>query len=149
MLRPNAALRPSWSSDPRFALLFYLKQFTYAFQKTYLARVRSEYKHGNLAPALALMPFIPVMIASDIIRGMIQNGGDLPGYMKTWDVSDFLLHGIQRAGITGMGQFGIDELAHPADIAGPVVGQAIDTFNRPIGSSLAEATPVVAAFHSG
>lgn len=149
MLRPNAALRPSWSSDPRFALLFYLKQFTYAFQKTFLARVRSEYKHGNLAPALALMPFIPVMIASDIIRGMIQNGGDLPGYMKTWDVSDFLLHGIQRAGITGMGQFGIDELAHPADIAGPVVGQAIDTFNRPIGSSFAEATPVVAAFHSG
>lgn len=143
MLRPNAALRPSWSSDPRWALLFYLKQFTYAFQKTYISRVRNEYRYGNTAPMVAMLPFIPVMIASDVARGLIQNGGDLPNYMKNWDVGDYLMHGVQRAGLTGLAQFGIDEVANPTDILGPVVGQGIDLFNKPAGENVTEAIPGV------
>lgn len=145
MLRPNAALRPSWSSDPRWSLLFYLKQFTYAFQKTYISRVRNEYRYGNTAPMVAMLPFIPVMIAADVARGLIQNGGDLPNYMKSWNVGDYLMHGVQRAGLTGLAQFGIDEATRPADIFGPVVGQGIDLFTKPMEKNATEAIPVVAA----
>lgn len=145
MLRPNAAIRPSWSSDPRWALLFHLKQFTYAFHKTFLARVKNEYKHGNTAPMVAMLPFVPVMIASDVLRGLIQNGGELPQHMKAWGVGDYLTHGIQRAGFMGIGQFGVDQIDHPLDFAGPVVGQAIDAVTQPVADTLREAIPVASA----
>jgi hypothetical protein len=145
MLRPNAAVRPSWSSDPRWALLFHLKQFTYAFHKTFLSRVREEYKHGNTAPMVAMLPFVPVMIASDIMRGLIQNGGELPTHMQGWGVGDYLMHGVQRAGFAGIGQFGIDQMEHPADFAGPVVGQAIDVMSQPAAETVREAIPVASA----
>lgn len=143
MLRPNAALRPAWSSDPRWGLVFYLKQFTYAFQKTFLARVRNEYMHGNLTPALAMMPFIPTMIAADVLRGLIQGGGDLPAYMKGWGPGDYLMHGVQRASLLGIGQLPIDQLNHPTDIVGPIAQQAVDIFTQPVDESLREATPGV------
>lgn len=141
MLRPNAALRPSWSSDPRWSLLFYLKQFTYAFHKTFLSRVRNEYKHGNTAPMVAMLPFVPTMIAADVLRGMIQNGGDLAPYMRNWGPGDYLMHGVQRAGLTGIYQFGIEEMDHPTDILGPVVQQGVDLFTKPMGENLKHAIP--------
>lgn len=144
MLRPNAALRPAWSSDPRWGLVFYLKQFTYAFQKTFLSRVRNEYMHGNLTPATAMLPFIPTMIAADVLRGLIQNGGELPNYMKGWGPGDYLLHGVQRASLLGIGQLPIDQLNHPTDIVGPVAQQAVDVFTQPVDETLYEATPGLA-----
>jgi hypothetical protein len=144
MLRPNAALRPSWSSDPRFGLIFYLKQFVYAFHKTFISRVRSEYMHGNVAPMVAMMPFVPTMIAADVLRGIIQTGGDLPQYMKGWGPGDFLAHGVQRAGLLGIGQLGVDEISHPADVFGPVVQQGIDVWTQPNEEVLRKATPGLA-----
>lgn len=144
MLRPNAALRPAWSSDPRWGLVFYLKQFTYAFQKTFLSRVRNEYMHGNLTPAIAMLPFIPTMIAADVLRGLLQNGGELPAYMKGWGPGDYLLHGVQRSSLLGIGQLPIDELNHPTDIVGPVAQQAVDVFTQPVDETLYEATPGLA-----
>lgn len=148
MLRPNAALRPSWSSDPRWSLFFYLKQFTYAFHKTFLARVRNEYKHGNAMPMVAMLPFVPTMIATDVIRGVLQNGGELPQYMKGWSVGDYLMHGVQRAGLLGVGQLGVDELHHGADMLGPVVQQGIDVFTQPVGDTVHESIPGLALMKS-
>jgi hypothetical protein len=92
-----------------------------------------------------MLPFVPVMIASDIMRGLIQNGGELPTHMQGWGVGDYLMHGVQRAGFAGIGQFGIDQMEHPADFAGPVVGQAIDVMSQPAAETVREAIPVASA----
>jgi len=42
VLRPNAAERPVWASDPRFALIWQLKSFLYAFNKVVLEGMERE-----------------------------------------------------------------------------------------------------------
>lgn len=42
MLRPNAAERPLWASDPRFALIWQLKGYFYSFGKVTLGGIKRE-----------------------------------------------------------------------------------------------------------
>ena len=42
VLRPNSAERPIWASDPRFALIWQLKSFVYAFNKVILSGIERE-----------------------------------------------------------------------------------------------------------
>lgn len=42
MLRPNAAERPSWASDPRWALIWQLKGYFYSFGKVTLGGIKRE-----------------------------------------------------------------------------------------------------------
>tara|TARA_A100001037_G_scaffold2082_1_gene1910 strand:- start:956 stop:7285 length:6330 start_codon:yes stop_codon:yes gene_type:complete len=44
IMRPNAAERPMWASDPRFALIWQLKSFFYAFHKTIMMGIMNEMK---------------------------------------------------------------------------------------------------------
>lgn len=103
VLRPNAAHRPIWGSDPRFQLIFHLKQFTYSFHNTILKRVGEEMQHGNAAPVLILLSYVPFMLASDIMKGSLtgtlQNGTDL---------YDVISRSVARSGIMGLGTFGAD-----------------------------------------
>lgn len=108
ILRPNAAHKPMWMNDPHYALIAHLKQFVYSFNETIIKRVLNEAKYGNYTPAYALASYVPTMIAADMIKGMIQGGGSLPTYQQDWTAADFLANGVQRAGIPGISQFGID-----------------------------------------
>lgn len=108
VLRPDAADKPIWMNDPHWALVAHLKQFVYAFHHTILKRVGHEMRNGNYAPAMALASYVPVMIAADAAKGMLQNGGDEPEWKKNWGVEDYLAHGVQRAGLLGVGQLGVD-----------------------------------------
>jgi hypothetical protein len=42
IMRPNAAERPVWASDPRFALIWQLKSFMYSFSKTIMGGIKRE-----------------------------------------------------------------------------------------------------------
>jgi hypothetical protein len=86
VLTPNAAQRPAWSSDPHYSMFFHLKQFSYSFHQTILKRAVKEMNYGNMAPMGAFMWYVPVMIASDITKGLLQGGGSLPSHMQgmTW-----------------------------------------------------------------
>lgn len=141
VLTPNSAQRPAWSSDPRWSFLFHLKQFTYSFHQTILKRVWGEIKHGNLAPAGVMAMFIPTMIAADITKGLIQGGGDLPAYMKGMDAGDWVLRGVERSGVLGYGQIGVDTGADWSSLAGPSVEQVIDGFRQPIDQTIVRALP--------
>ena len=44
ILRPNAAERPMWASDPRFTLIWQLKSYFYAFNKVITRGMINEYK---------------------------------------------------------------------------------------------------------
>ncbi len=127
MLRPNAAMRPPWASDPHFALFFHMKQFTYAFHKVMLERVANEMRHGNYDPAMcAILGYVPVAIAASIMRGAVSNGGQQPAWKKNWTVGDYLQDGAQRAGLLGIPQIGLDAAKWgPAELGGPVVEQVV------------------------
>lgn len=103
VLRPNAAQRPIWGSDPRFQLIFHMKQFTHSFQNTILKHVAKETEHGNMMPAVVLASYVPFMFAADIARGAIT------GKVSNWnDVMRVAGSSISRSGILGTGQFADD-----------------------------------------
>lgn len=108
ILRPDAASKPIWMNDPRWALVAHLKSFVYAFQTTIVDRVVHEAKEGNYQPAMALAAYVPVAIAADAMKGLLINGGDEPEWKKGWGVGDYLWNGVQRAGLLGVGQFRYD-----------------------------------------
>lgn len=105
VLRPNAAHRPVWGSDPRYQLIFHLKQFTFSFHNTILRRVGEELKHGNVAPGWILLSYVPFMFLSDVMKG------SLTGTLNTTaDLYDVASQSIARSGIMGTGVFGADAM---------------------------------------
>lgn len=129
VLRPNAAHKPIWMNDPRFILLSHLKQFVYSFQETILKRAVNEARHGNVGPAYALAAYVPFMIAADLMKGMVVGGGEQPDYKENWDLGDYIASGVQRSGLTGVGQIGIDvktNLDRGGWGVGAVVGPTIE-----------------------
>jgi hypothetical protein len=133
VLRPNAADKPIWMNDPHWALIAHLKQFVWSFQETILKRAMHELEQGNFKPAMALVSYVPVMIAVDTAKGILQNGGDVPEWKKDWDVMDYTNYGIERAGLYGVGQFGNDVWSDVqrggvgiGALAGPTIDQISD-----------------------
>lgn len=146
VLTPNAAQRPAWGSDPHYSMFFHLKQFSYSFHQTILKRAVNEMNHGNLAPMGAFAWYIPVMIASDITKGLIQGGGELPAHMKGMDLGDWVAHGAERAGLLGLGQIGMDAGQDIASVGGPAVEQIIDAYSDPLERTMVKAAPAHGLF---
>lgn len=145
ILRPNAAIRPTMSSDPHYAIFYHLKQFMYAMHAVILKRVQIEIKNGNSDPLLLLMSgYVPVMIAADAAKGLLQvaTGGGAPIWQHE-GVAGVVSHGVQRAGLLGVGQMVPDALSHgPVELAGPAVGQVADAVVDPLPQTVAEATMI-------
>ena len=133
VLRPDAVDKPIWMSDPHYALVAHLKQFVFAFHETILKRVAHEAKNGNYSPAMALTSYVPMMIAADLVKGMIQGGGSQPSWKDNWGPADYLQSGAERAGLFGTGQFALDMLGDiqkggngTGALMGPTLEQMID-----------------------
>lgn len=161
ILRPNAAHKPVWMNDPHFALFAHLKQFVYSFQETILKRVANEARFGNVGPAYALAAYVPFMLAADTLKGMIQGGGQQPDWKKGWGAGDYAFYELQRAGLFGVGQFGIDAAKDLhrggmgiGTLAGPTVeqlGEAVQTVAGPeqFKTFALNAMPANALFDAG
>lgn len=112
ILRPNAMQRPILASDPHYALLYHLKQFTYSFHKTILQRAFVEAGHGNLTPAISLVGlYVPMMIAADVIKELLTPG-DEPPWMKA-GLGSVVSHGVMRANLMGVPQIAVDGFYSP------------------------------------
>lgn len=108
ILRPNAAQRPIWGSDPNYSLIIHLKSFMFSFHDRILRRSLREAEMGNIVPVLLLSAFVPAMLFADILRDMIRYGlGGNP--RKThWGLDDHIWSATQRSGLNGIGQLLID-----------------------------------------
>lgn len=148
VLRPNAAQRPAWASNPKFALLFHLNQFTYSFHKVILQRMYNEAKNGNYDPLMvAAAGYVPVMLAANIIRAFIQGGGDEPAWMKGQDsLVDWVKRAVQGAGLTGIP--GAISEKFPFGLAGPTVQQALDAMfkDKDLATTFEKALPLQAIY---
>lgn len=123
VLRPNAAHRPIWGSDPRFALIFHLKQFTHSFQEVIMKRVWHEWKQGNTKPAQVALTYIPFMAAADAAKAMLLGKG--------FDMSlgQFFGKEVERSGLLGTGQYAVDavqDMARGDNPAASFIGPAAD-----------------------
>lgn len=132
VLRPNAAIRPVWMSDPHWMLVSHLKQFMYSFQKTILARVSHEASNGNYKPLMALASYVPAIIAADMLRILVTPTGADDKFREDWELGDWLWNGVKRAGLFGPSQFALDaqgDLARTKlgieSAAGPTVEQLL------------------------
>ncbi|HYF26717.1 MAG TPA: hypothetical protein VD931_13335 [Baekduia sp.] len=133
VLRPNAAIRPIWMSDPHWMLIAHLKQFTYSFQKTIISRVVHEMENGNVSPALALVSYVPLIIGADTLRALLTPGGGDDEALERLGLGGIVWRGVQRAGIFGPGQYALDaygDLGHGklpvSSILGPTAQQLLD-----------------------
>jgi len=142
VLSPNAAHRPAWGSDPHYSMFFHLKQFTYSFHQTVLKRAVNELEYGNLAPMGTFAWYIPVMIASDVTKGLIQGGGELPSHMKGMDAAQWLMRGAERGGMLGIGAIGVDAGHDLASLGGPAVEQIVDAWGAPARNTAINALPL-------
>lgn len=146
VLTPNAAQRPAWSSDPHYSMFFHLKQFSYSFHQTILKRAVNEAGHGNLTPLGAFAWYIPVMIAADVTKGLLQGGGSLPSHMQGMDLGDWVMRAVDRSGLLGVGSIGVGAQQDLASVAGPAAEQIIDSFGQPIGKTIVDALPAKPLF---
>lgn len=123
VLRPNAAHRPIWGSDPRFALIFHLKQFTHSFQEVIMKRVWHEWKQGNTKPAQVALTYIPFMAAADAAKAMLLGKG------FDMSIGQFFGKEVERSGLLGTGQYAVDavqDMARGDNPAASFVGPAAD-----------------------
>lgn len=145
ILRPNAAIRPTMSSDPHYAVFYHLKQFMYAMHAVILKRVQIEIKNGNTDPLILLLAgYVPMMLAADSAKGLIQEAtGNGQPYWQHDSLGGVVAHGVERAGLLGVGQLLADTVNYgPLGLLGPAVEQAAGIVTEPLSESVAEATMV-------
>ena len=122
VLRPNAGERPIWASDPRFALVWQLKSFIYAFNKVILDGLMREvttrtFEGESTARALGplliltMAAFMPLAALGLELREYAKVGLSyaLPGidgslkYLRSdhMDYGTYFLELFSRAGLDG------------------------------------------------
>ena len=76
IVRPNAAERPTWASDPRFALVWQLKSFFYAYGKTIVGgsmnEMQARYTEAGLKGAA-----VPLFLGAATLLPLTMLGFDL------------------------------------------------------------------------
>jgi hypothetical protein len=135
VIRPSAAHRPIWGSDPHWMLVFHLKQFTYSFQQVVLKYTRKELQHGNSFPAIALMMYVPFAMVTDLTRSAIV------GRPIDFSLSGLMGSAVRNSAVLGTGTFGIDawndlgkNQVPGASFLGPTAGHAIQLLQTIAGS---------------
>lgn len=108
ILRPDAAQRPIWASDPHWMLVFHLKAFMYSFHERILRRVGEEVMNGRYNASLAMLGYLPVMLVAEGLRNTIQ-GDDMDDVLGEdaglFATSHYL---AQRSGLYGPLQMAFD-----------------------------------------
>lgn len=84
VLRPNAAERPIWASDPRFALVWQMKSFIYAFNKQIIGGIEREFVKRLAADRNIVTASMPLMLlTAAAFLPLAALGLELREYAKT------------------------------------------------------------------
>ena len=89
MLRPNAAERPAWASDPRYAILWQLKSFPYSYGQVVIGGVVREMK-ARIAEGRAAGKSSTEIIAQDMLPHLALFGAAvLPFAMLSLELKEY------------------------------------------------------------
>lgn len=102
ILRPDSQQAPLWHKDPYMGVVVQYKAFAYAIYDQIGGRIARELREGNPAVLLAAMAYVPVIIMSELLRGLIQTFGEgQPDYRSGWGPGEYLWLGVERTGFLG------------------------------------------------
>jgi hypothetical protein len=149
-IRPNASMRPTWGSDHRMALLWYLKGFMWGYYETIGRQVFSQMRDAEgfakVIPLITLGAMaLPLAAAGYELRKML--GEDvvsavtgLPNMRN--DPDNYWLEMLYRSGLLGPSDL-IRQLAFTA-AGGPVVAKFVEAFDHGLFDTIATTLPGVA-----
>lgn len=161
IVRPNAAQRPIWASDPRWMLIWHLKSFFYSYGKVImggLAReVANRYRRadGNEAKK-AIFASLPVVAAGMLLLPLAAAGLEARELIQYWgedpterlDSLDYMAELTSRAGIygpleLGAAFFGVGSYdAGPITLAGPTIQHIQTIISAPAEIGIKRSLPV-------
>ena len=114
ILRPSGAERPTWASNPYFALVFQLKSFFYAYGKNIIGgtgrEIYNRYNESGISGAavplyIAAMTLLPLTAMGLELRELLKflaNGGDSSQFKtNNMDWGEYLFELTDRAGVYG------------------------------------------------
>jgi hypothetical protein len=150
ILRPDPSQRPLWASDPNYMLISQYKSFTYAFQSTILKRIGHEFREGNYEPLLLALAYVPMMLATELLREFLQYGEDGNPNRDNWGVAEYAAYSAKRTGLLGPKEFLTDAVADPTygrlpgtSFLGPSAAQAREVLSdKPAGAKIEAALPM-------
>ena len=127
VLRPSSAHRPAWGSDPRFLLVWHLKQFTFSFHQVFSKHVWKQFVNRDSGDnedrykiLAAYMMMLPTIILSDLVKNIVAPSNWYWSGRMTFE--QFMYLEVSRSGITGLGSLLLDEMLGA-------------TFNQPFGKN--------------
>ena len=77
IVRPSAAERPVWASDPRYALIWQLKSFFYAYGKNIIGGVAREAQSRKNETGSNLEAVVPLLMMASLALPLTMLGWDL------------------------------------------------------------------------
>ena len=98
VIRPNASMRASWLSDPRWMIFAHLKQFTYGMHKITIARAMHEADNDNAASLAILAGYAPMALAADMTKWALLG----MNVTEDWGTWDYMRHAVARGGLLGL-----------------------------------------------
>ena len=101
ILRPTSQQAPNWFADPYMGLVTQYKTFGYAIYDQIGGRIMHELKHGNPSVLLPAMAYLPISIAAEMMRGVIQYGPGGNPHRKDWGPGQYASLGLLQAGYLG------------------------------------------------
>lgn len=156
ILRPNPMQTPMWVSDPYMGLVAQYKAFAYALYEQIYKRWSIESDRGNGKVLGAMMMYIPVMLAAEVLRELVQNLGE-DERRDDWGITEYLALAAERTGLYSP-RFAaakdtwedIERKQLPGTSqAGPTAAQARDVYRaftgrRDLGEEVQRAMPAAA-----
>lgn len=101
VLRPTSQQAPNWFADPYVGLVTQYKHFAYAIQDQIGKRIAHEIKNGNMKALIPAMTYVPIIIASELLRGGIQYGAGGNPNRKDWGPENYAGYALDRSGLLG------------------------------------------------
>lgn len=163
IMRPDATQRPNWANDPRFALLWHLKSFFWAFWSTIMEptfkSAFTQMKNGNHGEAAAQLAFtglllLPLAAVGWEIKQVIQYslfGEDQPS--DDMDGVQYTLQLISRADVFGPAQLAFDALGTDgadkaaARLAGPAADHLFTLLHAETDKKIYRSIPVLSQLY--
>lgn len=96
ILRPNSQQTPLWYSDPYVGLITQYKAFGYALYDQIGGRIAREWGQGNLKVLLPALAYLPVTVAAELLRELLQHGLEGNPKRKSWGPAEYTGLAIEK-----------------------------------------------------
>jgi hypothetical protein len=132
ILRPNPQQTPQYYSDPFLAPFTQYRGFLYAIQEQIIGRLAREMNNGNFGVIFGALAYMPIMLASELVRELIQWGTDGNPNRADWGAYEYAKHATMRTGLMGLKADAVAGLSRDIEynsvpgmsLTGPIVNHA-------------------------